>query len=82
LVAENPTLGGAAPVLRARSEWYDGTGKPDGLLHQAIPAAAGILAAAIAYDDLDHKDRIDTASGTQFDPRAVRAVLESARTRA
>lgn len=82
LLADNPTLGGAAAVLRARSEWYDGTGKPDGLLHKAIPAAAAILAAAIAYDHLDHKDRIDTASGTQFDPRAVRAVLEAARTRA
>lgn len=82
LLAGNPTFGSAAPVLRARSEWYDGTGKPDGLLHEAISAAAGVLAAAIAYDHLDHKDRIDTASGTQFDPRAVRAVLEAARTRA
>jgi response regulator RpfG family c-di-GMP phosphodiesterase len=82
LLAGNPTLGVAAPILRARSEWYDGTGKPDGLLHQAIPAAAALLAAAIAYDHLDHKDRIDTASGTQFDPRTVRAVLEAARTRA
>jgi response regulator RpfG family c-di-GMP phosphodiesterase len=82
LLAGNPTLGGASPILRARSEWYDGTGKPDGLLHEAIPAAAGVLAAAIAYDHLDHKDRVDTASGTQFDPRAVRAVLEAARTRA
>jgi response regulator RpfG family c-di-GMP phosphodiesterase len=82
LVAGNPTLGGASAVLRARGEWYDGTGKPEGLLHKAIPAAAGILAAAIAYDHLDHKDRIDTASGTQFDPHAVRAVLEAARTRA
>ncbi len=82
LLAANPTLGNAAPVVRARSEWYDGTGKPDGLFHQSIPSAAAILAAAIAYDHLDHKDRIDTASGTQFDPRAVRAVLEAARTRA
>lgn len=82
LLAGNATLGSASPVVRARSEWYDGTGKPDGLLHKAIPAAAGVLAAAIAYDHLGHKDRIDTASGTQFDPSAVRAVLEAARTRA
>jgi response regulator RpfG family c-di-GMP phosphodiesterase len=82
LLAENPTLGSAASVVRARGEWYDGTGKPDALLHEAIPTAAGILAAAIAYDHLDHKDRIDTAAGTQFDPRTVRAILEAARTRA
>ncbi|HTU83586.1 MAG TPA: HD domain-containing phosphohydrolase [Candidatus Acidoferrales bacterium] len=69
----------AAPVLRARSEWYDGTGKPDELFHGAIPAPALLLAAAIAYDSLAHKDRIDTAAGTQFDPHSVRAVLEAAR---
>ncbi len=81
-VAGSATLGIAAPVLRARAVWFDGTGKPDGLFQKAIPIAAGMLAAAIAYDSLDHKDRIDTAIGTQFDPRVVRAVLEAARARA
>jgi response regulator RpfG family c-di-GMP phosphodiesterase len=82
LLASNATLRSAASILRARGEWFDGTGKPDGLKHRAIPAGAPILAGAIAYDSLDHKDRIDTAAGTQFDPRAVRAILEAARTRA
>jgi response regulator RpfG family c-di-GMP phosphodiesterase len=82
LLDGNATLGSIAAILRARSEWFDGTGKPDGLLHKAIPAAAGILAAAIAYDMLGHKDRIDTAAGTQFDPRTVKAILEAARAKA
>ena len=79
LLEGNATLAAAAPVLRARGEWFDGTGKPDGLLHKALPTAAAILAAAIAYDQLGHKDRIDTAAGTQFDPQVVRAILEAAR---
>ncbi|MBV8490948.1 MAG: hypothetical protein JO199_10510 [Candidatus Eremiobacteraeota bacterium] len=79
LVDANGSLGPAAAVLSARAEWYDGTGKPAGLFHDAIPTAAGLLGAAIAYDALDHKDRIDTAAGTQFDPRVVRAILEAAR---
>jgi response regulator RpfG family c-di-GMP phosphodiesterase len=78
-VVENATLGEAAPLLRARAEWFDGTGKPIGLFHDALPSGAAILAAAIAYDALGHKDRIDTAAGTQFDPAVVRAVLEAAR---
>jgi response regulator RpfG family c-di-GMP phosphodiesterase len=82
LVEDNVALGAAAPVLRARGEWFDGTGKPNALFKAAIPTGAAILAAAIASVALDHKDRIDTAAGTQFDPRVVRAILEAARTRA
>lgn len=73
------TFAGTATVIRARSEWFDGTGKPEGLAHHAFPVAAGILAAAIAHDLLDRKDRIEAAAGTQFDPRIVRAILEAAR---
>ena len=79
LAEGNATFGPVAAVLRARGEWYDGTGKPAALFHGDIPPAAGLLAAAIAYDALGHKDRIDTAAGTQFDPHVVRAVLEAAR---
>jgi response regulator RpfG family c-di-GMP phosphodiesterase len=82
LLGGNATLAAAAPILRARGEWYDGTGRPSALLHEAIPAAAGILAAAIAYDSLDNKDRIDTAAGTQFSPAVVRSILEAAKTHA
>jgi response regulator RpfG family c-di-GMP phosphodiesterase len=82
LLDGNAILASAAPVLRARSEWFDGTGKPGALFKNAIPIGAAILAAAIAYDALDHKDRIDTATGTQFDPRIVKAILDAARMRA
>jgi response regulator RpfG family c-di-GMP phosphodiesterase len=82
LLEDNAALGAAAPILRARGEWFDGTGKPNALFKADIPTGAATLAAAIASVALDHKDRIDTAAGTQFDPRIVRAILEAARTRA
>ncbi|HKU67641.1 MAG TPA: HD domain-containing phosphohydrolase [Candidatus Baltobacteraceae bacterium] len=95
LAAQCPYLSEIAPVLRARAEWYDGTGAPDRLRHDAIPPPAHVLAASIAYDALDeaHRSRIaeeralpiarlETASGTQFDPRLVRAVTEVAKVRA
>jgi HD-GYP domain-containing protein (c-di-GMP phosphodiesterase class II) len=74
-----PSFAAAVPLLAARSEWYDGTGKPRGLARGNLPTAAGILAAAIAHDRLDRGDRMDEAAGTQFDPRVVRALLEAAR---
>jgi response regulator RpfG family c-di-GMP phosphodiesterase len=92
LVKENATLKPALEILRARSEWFDGTGKPHGLKHNDIPAVASILSAVIAYDTLsevhrtgpvEHRGapagRMDTAAGTQFNPEIVRALLEAAK---
>jgi response regulator RpfG family c-di-GMP phosphodiesterase len=89
LMAECPFLKDVAPIVRARAEWYDGTGAPDNLRHEAIPKGAQILAAAIAYDDLYEsyhsritEDRVapaarmETAAGTQFNPHIVRALAE------
>ncbi len=77
----------AVPVLRARAEWYDGTGRPDRLRSDGIPPEARILAAVIAFDALDDAfrsriteeralpiSRLETAAGTQFDPQVVRAL--------
>lgn len=84
-----------APIVRARGEWYDGTGAPDGLRHDAIPVAARVLSLSIAYDAIDEAfssriaeerttpiARIETASGTQFDPHTVEALAEVLKTRA
>lgn len=72
----------AAQAIAARAEWFDGTGKPHGARGTAIPAAGGLLAAAIAYDGLDRPGRLEDAAGTQFDPRVVRAVMDSAKAHA
>ena len=95
LAAQCPFLADLAPVLRARSEWYDGTGAPDRLRHDAIPRAAQVLAASVAYDALDQAYRsriteertlpivrLETASGTQFDPGVVRALSDVVRAHA
>jgi response regulator RpfG family c-di-GMP phosphodiesterase len=87
LVAQCPHLSELAPILRARAEWYDGTGRPDGLRHDAIPRAAQVLAVSLAFDAMDEAFRsriteertlpivrLETASGTQFDPAVVRAL--------
>lgn len=94
LVSPCAYLAEIAPVLRARAEWYDGTGAPDGLRHDAIPRAAQVLAVAIAYDAIDEAYRsriteertlplvrLETASGTQFDPAVVRALSEAVKAR-
>ena len=94
LLAGNATLGHVTEILRARAEWYDGTGKPDGMKHGEIPVGSRILAAAIAFDTLHEgrsslrsergapMQRIDTAIGTQFDPAVVRALLTAAKAHA
>ncbi len=75
-------LAPAASILAARGEWFDGTGKPNGVRAKQIPVESSILAAAIAYGRLDRGERLEDAAGTQFDPRVVRAVMESAKTHA
>lgn len=76
------TLRAAADIVAARSEWYDGTGKPRGLKHADIPREAAILSTAIAYERLDRGERLEDAAGTQFDPAVVRALMETAKAHA
>ena len=95
LAAQCEYLAAIAPVLRARAEWYDGTGGPDRLRHSAIPRASEILAVAIAFDALNEAYRsriteeralpvvrLETAAGTQFDPQTVRALANAIKARA
>jgi response regulator RpfG family c-di-GMP phosphodiesterase len=74
-VTAQSALAPAAQIVLERGEWYDGSGKPAGHRRDAIPLASRILAAVIAHDALDRKERLETASGVQFDPNVVRAVL-------
>lgn len=95
LLAACPQLQRASEIVRARAEWYDGTGAPRRLRHEAIPVASQILGAVIAYDALeeDHRtritedrmlpiSRIEKAAGTQFDPAVLRALAETVKARA
>jgi response regulator RpfG family c-di-GMP phosphodiesterase len=82
LIEASPYLADIAPIVRARAEWYDGTGAAQGLRHEQIPAGANVLALAIAFDAIDEVHRLETASGTQFDPKCVRALAEVLKTRA
>jgi len=75
-------------IVRHHHEHYDGGGYPDGLAGDNIPYLARLLAVADVYDALtsdrpyrhalSHEDAvayITVESGTQFDPRLVKAFL-------
>lgn len=78
----------ATPIILHHHERYDGTGYPGGLAGEAIPLGARIFAVADAYDAIT-SDRpyrrgrehlaavaeITAASGRQFDPAVVEALL-------
>ncbi len=81
-------LSDVAAIIRHEHEKYDGTGYPDGLKGDEIPLGARIIAVADAYDamttDRPYRKalgkpeailRLKNASGTQFDPTAVGAIL-------
>ena len=81
-------LSDVAAIIRHEHEKYDGTGYPDGLKGDEIPLGARIIAVADAYDamttDRPYRKalgkaeavlRLKNASGTQFDPTIVGAIL-------
>jgi HD-GYP domain-containing protein (c-di-GMP phosphodiesterase class II) len=78
-----------APVVRHHHEHYDGSGYPAGLRGEEIPLLARVLSVADAYEamiaDRPYRNRlmVDDAiaelrrcSGTQYDPKVVRAFLK------
>ncbi|MEO0162294.1 MAG: HD domain-containing phosphohydrolase [candidate division WOR-3 bacterium] len=82
-------LAGACEIIKYEHERYDGTGYPNGLKRDQIPIGARIIAVADAYDAmttdrpyrkaLSKKEairRLKECSGTQFDPKVVRAFLK------
>lgn len=74
----------AAAIVRARYEWWDGSGYPRGLEGPSIPPESRVLAVADTFDTLVHPRRYRAAMdepaalaeirrcrGTQFEPTAV-----------
>ncbi len=89
LLRKVPALARAADIVLASHEAYDGTGYPYGLAGESIPMGARILAVADSYDSMTrpHTQRpampsamalleIGRCRGTQYDPRAVDALLK------
>jgi diguanylate cyclase (GGDEF)-like protein len=82
-------LAPALPVVKHHHERFDGKGYPDGLRGEEIPLLARIVSVADAFDSMIRArpygygisrkaalQEIEENSGTQFDPRIVRALLE------
>ena len=76
------------PIVRACHEHFDGGGYPDGLAGEDIPIEARIILVVDAFHAMttdrpyraglpvtEARRRLAEASGTQFDPRVVQALL-------
>ncbi len=87
-IGDSTFLKMAHEIAMHHHERWDGTGYPTGLVGEAIPLAARIVAIADVYDALSVKrvykealphavclERITAGSGTQFDPDLVEAFL-------
>jgi hypothetical protein len=81
-------LAGAAALIRACHEHWDGTGYPLGLAGEAIPLGARIILACDAYHAMCEersyqaamppdaaRERLRELAGVDFDPRVVDALL-------
>ena len=88
LLSGIPALVNAARLVRASHESWDGSGYPDAIAGEAIPLGARIIAACDAYDAMvtdrpyrnamsqdDAVAELRRCSGTQFDPRVVKALI-------
>jgi len=89
VLAAAPSLRAVAVLVRATSERFDGSGRPDGLRGTSIPLASRIIAVCAAYaamtEDRPYRPALSRAAalaelhrcaGSQFDPKVV-AVLET-----
>jgi HD-GYP domain-containing protein (c-di-GMP phosphodiesterase class II) len=89
LLQKLPRFAGAAQIVIAHHEAFDGGGYPRGLKGDEIPVGARILAVADAYDSMvmPHTQRppmppamavkeIERCSGSQFDPHIACALGE------
>ena len=88
ILAPIEQLGEVRLIVRCAHEHYDGTGYPDHLVGEQIPLESRIVLACDAYHAMttdrpyrkslgeeEAKRRLVEASGTQFDPQVVDALL-------
>jgi putative nucleotidyltransferase with HDIG domain len=89
LLQKLPRFAGAANLVLAHHEAYDGSGYPNHLEGDKIPIGARILAIADSYDSMTHPhtqrppmppalalSEIERCSGSQFDPIVAEALGE------
>ncbi len=89
IIAAAQGLAPVARLVRASSEYFDGSGYPDGLAGEAIPLGARIIAVAVAYAAMtSHRPyqvarsaaealaELRRCAGTQFDRRVVEALSQ------
>jgi len=70
--------GESVAMVRSHHEYWDGTGYPDGLRRQSIPAGARVLAVADCLAVLPLPEALaalERGAGAQFDPEIVAMVL-------
>ena len=82
LAAFGSGLDQVGAIIRSHHERFDGAGYPDGLAGEKIPWLARLLAVAVAFASSklnrgDAVEEIKMASGSAYDPEAVRAFLKA-----
>lgn len=90
LVARISDLGDLVPAVRHHHERWDGAGYPDRLAGDSIPLAARIITIADTIDamvtdrpyrkalgETEVREELAKHSGTQFDPKICKTLLES-----
>ncbi len=89
IVSPTEELAPALPIINYHHERFDGNGYPEGLRGEDIPLVARVVSVADAYDTMIRDrpygygvsreaalEEVEDNSGTQFDPRVVRALRE------
>jgi HD-GYP domain-containing protein (c-di-GMP phosphodiesterase class II) len=87
IVAAAPGLVPVARLVRSSAEHFDGSGYPDGLAGEDIPAGARVIAVSVAFAAMTERRpyrepispdealaELRRNSGSQFDPRIVEAL--------